>query len=84
MTNRRTLELRLDAPYGTTDIANKFCFTDISHEGEDGFDGGKLLPLAGSPSLAFIQEFDGEGRLLVQDARTSTSLKRTKPMNWLS
>jgi len=70
MTNRRTLELRLDAPNGTTDIANKFYFTDISHEGEDGFDGGKLLPLDGSPSLAFIQEFDGEERLLVQDART--------------
>jgi hypothetical protein len=36
---------------------------------KDGFDGGKLLPLDGSPSLAFIQEFDGEERLLVQDAR---------------
>jgi len=70
MTNRRTLELRLDAPNGTTDIANKLYFTDISHENEDAFDGGKLLPLDGSPSLAFIQEFDGEERLLVQDART--------------
>ena len=69
MTNRRTIELRLDAPNGNVDIANKFYFTEISHEGEDGFDGGKLLPLDGSPSLAFIQEFDGEERLLVQDAR---------------
>ena len=69
MTNRRTIELRLDAPNGNVDIANKFYFTEISHEGEDGFDGGKLLPLDGSPSLAFIQEFDGEEHLLVQDAR---------------
>ncbi len=36
---------------------------------EDAFDGGKLLPLDGSPSLAFIQYFDEEERLLVQDAR---------------
>ena len=69
MTNRRTIELRLDAPNGNVDIANKFYFTEVSHGGKDAFDGGKLLPLDGSPSLAFIQEFDGEERLLVQDAR---------------
>jgi len=69
MTNRRTLELRLDAPNENADIANKFYFTEVSHCGKDAFDGGKLLPLDGSPSLAFIQEFDGEERLLVQDAR---------------
>ena len=69
VTNRRTIEFRLDAPNENVDIANKLYFTEISHEGEDGFDGGKLLPLDGSPSLAFIQEFDGEERLLVQDAR---------------
>jgi len=69
MTNRRTIELRLDAPNENADIANKFYFTEVSHCGKDAFDGGKLLPLDGSPSLAFIQYFDEEERLLVQDAR---------------
>ena len=69
VTNRRTIELRIDAPNENADIANKFYFTEVSHCGKDAFDGGKLLPLDGSPSLAFIQYFDEEERLLVQDAR---------------
>ena len=67
--DRRTIKFKLESPIGNVDIANKLYFTGISHEDEDGFDGGKLLPMDGSPSLAFIQYFNEEERLLVQDAR---------------
>jgi len=69
-TNRRTIALRLKTPSGGTDVANKLYFTEISHENEDAFDGGKLLPMNGGASLAFMQVFNGENRLLVQDARS--------------
>ena len=69
VTNRRTIELWLESPTGSKDISCKVYFTEVSNQDKDAFDGGKLLPLDGSPSLAFIQYFDEEERLLVQDAR---------------
>ena len=67
--NRRKIEIWLESPNGNNDISNKLYFTEQSNWDKDAFDGGKLLPLDSSPSLAFVKNFSGEKELLVQDAR---------------
>ena len=67
--NRRKIEIWLESPNGNKDISNKLYFTEQSNWDKDAFDGGKLLPLDSSPSLAFVRNFSGEKELLVQDAR---------------
>ncbi|MBO6524924.1 MAG: T9SS type A sorting domain-containing protein [Balneolaceae bacterium] len=65
----RSISLSLSSPDGSNDNSNKFYFTGISSEGQDGFDGSKLNSLGGSPTIAFVQDFGGEKVLLTQDAR---------------
>lgn len=69
LNNFRKIELHMTTSEGLNDFSNKLYFTDISGEGRDAFDGGKLNSLAGAPTLAFLQNFDGQEEILVQDAR---------------
>ncbi len=69
-TNFRQVDLLLEAPGGYTDQTNKLYFSERSIPERDGFDGGKLTPMNGSPYLAFENDFGNGKELLVQDART--------------
>ncbi|MGN8225884.1 lamin tail domain-containing protein [Gracilimonas sp. BCB1] len=68
-TNFRQVDLLLEAPGGLSDQTNKLYFSDHSTSGKDGFDGGKLTPMNGSPYMAFENDFGNGKELLVQDAR---------------
>lgn len=66
--NWREIQLHLTGE-GFDDYSTKMYFSQASDIGEDGFDGSKLIPINQSPYLAFLQNFDGEEKLLVQDSR---------------
>ncbi|MEQ8523240.1 lamin tail domain-containing protein [Gracilimonas sp.] len=66
----REIELLLEAPNNQVDRSGKLYFSDQSAEGRDGFDGGKLTPLNGSPFISFVNDFGKGNELLVQDARS--------------
>ncbi len=68
-TNFRQVDLLLEAPGGYSDQTNKLYFSDQSIPEKDGFDGGKLTPMNGSPYIAFENDFGNGKELLVQDAR---------------
>lgn len=65
----REIELLLEAPDNQVDRSLKLYFSNQSIEGRDGFDGGKLIPLNGSPFITFINDFGKGSELFVQDAR---------------
>ncbi|MCP9290311.1 lamin tail domain-containing protein [Gracilimonas sediminicola] len=65
----REIELLLEAPDNQVDRSLKLYFSNQSIEGRDGFDGGKLIPLNGSPFISFINDFGKGSELFVQDAR---------------
>ena len=72
----RQVDLWLEAPQNKSDRTSKLYFSDHSTFERDGFDGGKLSSLTGSPLLALVNDFGNGKEYLVQDARSMNPEKK--------